>query len=68
MGPMRVNERRQFALGVRYDSLGQVTSGKRAWADGSRVAGQQFDYSFDDIGNRRIDEHQPIRIRPQRPS
>ena len=35
-----------------YDSLGQVTSGKRAWADGLAVAGEQFEYGFDDIGNR----------------
>ncbi len=25
-----------------YDSLGQVTSGKRYWSDGTPVAGQQF--------------------------
>jgi RHS repeat-associated protein len=35
-----------------YDPLGQVTSGKRYWADGTPVDGQQFEYSFDDIGNR----------------
>jgi RHS repeat-associated protein len=35
-----------------YDTLGQVTSGKRYWRDGSPVAGQQFGYTFDDIGNR----------------
>ena len=35
-----------------YDSLGQVTSGKKYWTDGSPVAGQQFQYQFDDIGNR----------------
>jgi RHS repeat-associated protein len=35
-----------------YDSLGQVTSGKRYWPDGTPVDGQQFEYSFDDIGNR----------------
>jgi len=35
-----------------YDSLGQVTSGKRHWSDASLVAGQQFEYLFDDIGNR----------------
>jgi RHS repeat-associated protein len=35
-----------------YDKLGQVTSGKRYWSDGTVVAGQQFDYAFDDIGNR----------------
>jgi RHS repeat-associated protein len=35
-----------------YDSLGQVTSGKKFWNDGTPIAGQQFEYSFDDIGNR----------------
>ncbi len=35
-----------------YDSLGQVISGKKFWADGTPVAGQQFEYAFDDIGNR----------------
>jgi hypothetical protein len=29
-----------------------VKSGKRYWADGTRVAGQQFEYGFDDLGNR----------------
>jgi len=36
-----------------YDGLGQVTSGKRYWNDGTPVAGQQFQYGFDDIGNRK---------------
>jgi hypothetical protein len=35
-----------------YDRLGQVISGKRYWADGTLMAGQDFDYKFDDIGNR----------------
>ncbi len=35
-----------------YDSFGQVKSGKRYWSDGTPVAGQQFEYSFDTIGNR----------------
>lgn len=35
-----------------YDSLGQVVSGDRFWADGTPVAGQQYDYAFDSIGNR----------------
>jgi len=35
-----------------YDSLGQVKSGKRYWSDWTPVAGQQFEYGFDDIGNR----------------
>ena len=35
-----------------YDELGQVTSGKKRWLDETPVAGQQFEYDFDDIGNR----------------
>jgi RHS repeat-associated protein len=40
-----------------YDSLGQLTSGKKYWNDGAPVAGQQFEYGFDDIGNRTIAGH-----------
>jgi YD repeat-containing protein len=36
-----------------YDALGQVTSGKKYWSDGTPVAGQHFEYTFDDIGNRK---------------
>ena len=36
-----------------YDTLGQVTSGKKSWSDGTKVAGEQFEYTFDDIGNRK---------------
>jgi RHS repeat-associated protein len=36
-----------------YDSLGQVVSGRKYWSDGTPVAGQQFEYTFDDIGNRK---------------
>src|SRR6266567_708503 len=36
-----------------YDTLGQVISGKIYWSDGTAVAGQQFEYGFDDIGNRK---------------
>ena len=35
------------------DSLGQVASGKRFWQVNTPVAGQQFEYAFDDIGNRK---------------
>ncbi len=35
-----------------YDALGQVVSGKKYWVDGTPVAGQHFQYAFDDIGNR----------------
>ena len=35
-----------------YDPLGQVTSGKKYWSDGTPVAGQQFEYGFDTMGNR----------------
>src|SRR6266540_3993141 len=52
------NQRTQMKLNdnsywiYQYDTLGQVTSGKRYWGDGTPVAGQQFEYGFDDIGNR----------------
>jgi hypothetical protein len=29
-----------------------VTEGNKYWSDGTLVTGQQFDYSFDNIGNR----------------
>jgi len=35
-----------------YDSLGQVTNACKYFANGTPVAGQQFDYTFDTIGNR----------------
>ena len=35
-----------------YDSLGQVTNGCKYFPDGTLVPGQQFDYTFDTIGNR----------------
>ena len=35
-----------------YDALGQVTFGKKYWADATPVPGQQFEFGFDDIGNR----------------
>src|SRR6266568_350284 len=35
-----------------YDALGQVISGEKYWTDGTPVPGQQFEYGFDDIGNR----------------
>jgi hypothetical protein len=35
-----------------YDSLGQVISANKYWSDMTPVAGQQFDYTFDTIGNR----------------
>src|SRR2546421_8892776 len=35
-----------------YDPPGQLTSAKKFWPDWTPVAGQQFEYAFDDIGNR----------------
>ena len=35
-----------------YDAMGQVKNGKKYWSDWTPVAGQQFEYAFDDIGNR----------------
>jgi RHS repeat-associated protein len=52
------NQRIQVALAdgsfwlYEYDALGQVTSGKKYWSDWTPVAGQQFEYAHDDIGNR----------------
>ena len=52
------NQRTRATLGdgtywvYQYDVLGQVVAGRRYWADGTEVAGQQFEYRFDDIGNR----------------
>ncbi|MCZ7640939.1 MAG: hypothetical protein M5U12_35735 [Verrucomicrobia bacterium] len=52
------NQRTRATLGdgtywvYQYDALGQVVAGRRYWADGTEVAGQQFEYRFDDIGNR----------------
>ena len=37
-----------------YDSLGQVTNGCKHFAGGMLVAGQQFGYAFDTIGNRTL--------------
>jgi YD repeat-containing protein len=36
-----------------YDVHGQLTLGKKSWSDGVPVAGGQFEYAFDDIGNRK---------------
>ena len=38
--------------GYQYDYLGQVTNAVKYWPDATRVAGQQFGYAFDSIGNR----------------
>jgi hypothetical protein len=35
-----------------YDNLGQITSGKKFWSDGTPVPSQQFEYTFDEIRNR----------------
>jgi RHS repeat-associated protein len=36
-----------------YDVLGQVITGKKYWPDGTPMAGHQFEYAYDDIGNRK---------------
>ncbi len=38
-----------------YDRLGQVTSARHFWADGTAVLGKQFSYGYDDSGNRTSD-------------
>ena len=35
-----------------YNDRGEVVSGKKYWSDNSPVAGQQFEYAFDTLGNR----------------
>lgn len=35
-----------------YNDRGEVVSGKKFWSDSSPVAGQQFEYAFDTVGNR----------------
>jgi len=35
-----------------YDALGQLTSAKKYFRDGTLYAGQQFGFTFDTIGNR----------------
>ena len=35
-----------------YDNRSQVTSGKRGLASGAYAGGEQFEYNYDDIGNR----------------
>jgi RHS repeat-associated protein len=51
-----------------FDGLGQIISGKKYWSDGSPVAGAQFEYGFDDIGNRTIassgGDSQGLNLRP----
>jgi len=49
---IRVSREDGSSWGYGYDGLGQVTSGKRVWPDNTPVPGQQFEYQFDDIGNR----------------
>jgi len=50
---VRVNLARRSYWLYEYDGLGQVTSSRKYWADGTPVSGQQFTYTFDDIGNRK---------------
>jgi RHS repeat-associated protein len=49
---LRVRDSASQYLQYEYDTLGQVTSGKR-YANGVPLAGQQFEYAFDTIGNRK---------------
>ena len=35
-----------------YNNRSEVTSGKRQLASGAKAGGEQFEYTFDDIGNR----------------
>ncbi len=35
-----------------YNNRGELTSGHHSWSNGHAIAGQQFDYNYDSIGNR----------------
>jgi hypothetical protein len=35
-----------------YNARGEVVSGKKFWSDNTPVAGQQFEYGYDNFGNR----------------
>ncbi len=49
---LRVNQADGAYWLYRYDSLGQVISGKKYFQNNTPMPGQQFEYGFDDIGNR----------------
>ena len=36
-----------------HDNLSQVSLGKRCWQDGTPITGQLFEYTVDDIDNRK---------------
>jgi hypothetical protein len=35
-----------------YNDRGELRSGRKYWVDNSPVAGMQFEYAFDNLGNR----------------
>jgi RHS repeat-associated protein len=51
-----------------YDSLGQVISGRRYWGDGALMDGQNFEYGFDEIGNRTATGGRASSVSDYRPS
>jgi len=48
----QIEDRASWRYG--YDDRDQLTAGKRYWSDSQPVAGQQFEYAYDNIGNRII--------------
>ena len=42
-----------------YDARGQVVSANKHWSNGMPVAGQQYGYGYDPIGNRKTTDHGP---------
>ena len=56
----RLDRRTQAILGdgslwsYGYDDRDEVVSGKHYWADWAPMAGQQFEYGYDNIGNRSV--------------
>jgi len=56
----KANQRRRIDNGdgthwaIEYDAPGQVVGGKKYCPDGNAVPGRQFEYDFDDVGNRAV--------------
>jgi hypothetical protein len=50
----RATHPRHFTERLRYNDRGEVTSGKRHWDATTFAGGKQFEYNYDDIGNRLV--------------
>jgi hypothetical protein len=49
---LAVSNRDSSRSDFEYDSLCQLTNGVRHWSDGADMAGHDFGYQFDGLGNR----------------